>query len=217
MSTAVLQHPLVDREVQLRVPSREVLTARVDAVGPGHTDLALLQPSTTPPAQIERGRTFLEFVNEDGVCRMMGQVRVMPDAYPQGDAYGVFEMLRFEHAGSVQLLQRREFIRTDHVTPVVLTPPGSNSVAMQCVTLNVSGGGMLVRGARGVRAGDLLHFRLSLEEGQPALEGTCRVVRATGEGDHGVQFTTIEPKDQDALVAFAFNREREERDRKRGV
>ena len=212
-----MSNPLVDREVVLRTPSREMLSARVDAAGGDHTDLALLQAPTTSLDKLERGRTFLEFVNQDGVCRMLGHVRVLHGVQPQGDSYGVFEMLRFEHEGAVQLLQRREFVRTDHVAQVNLTPIGANSVAMQCVTLNVSGGGLLVRGVRGARSGDLLNFDLRLEPGMPVVTGTCRMVRTTAEGDHGLRFTTIDPTVQDDLVSFAFQHERAERDKQRGA
>lgn len=203
----------VEAEVRLRIPARELLHARVAAVGEGFTDLAVLDEPQTPPHLLERGRTFLEFVGDDGVFRVLGALRVLPRE-PGDDDLDVAERLRFEHQGGVQLLKRREFVRTDHVCRVEVVRD-DDGAAWSCVTGDVSGGGLLLRGLDGVEVGDELAFELRLGPGASPIVGRCRVVRQADDGAHGVAFTEIERLDQDRLVAFAFERELEERERRR--
>lgn len=103
----------------------------------------------------------------------------------------------------------RQYVRTDYVARVYV---GATSGARaKCVTLNLSGGGLLIRGLGG-EVGDELLFDLELGAGEPPISGGCRVVRQTPEGLRGVQFTEIADGDRQRLEAFVLRRERAQRD-----
>jgi hypothetical protein len=190
--------PAVNRQATLSIPGVEELQARVAAVTEEHTDLWLLQRPRTAVNQLERAQAFLDYMTDEGVWRTIGTVRVMGN-----DASN---SLRFEPRGRVQLLQRRAYVRTDCVAAVIVMPPGANPC--RCLTLNVSGGGLLVRGLTGVKAEDELPFDLHLDLLPARIQGICKVVRVTPEGLVGVQFADIDASDRDRLVHFAYSRER---------
>ena len=190
--------PAVNRQATLSIPGVEELQARIAAVSEEHTDLWLLQRPRTAVNQLERAQAFLDYMTDEGVWRTIGTVRVL-----NNDATN---SLRFEPRGRVQLLQRRAFVRTDCVSAVIMMPPGGNP--SRCLTINVSGGGLLVRGLTGVEAGDHVPFDLHLDLLPARIQGVCEVVRITPEGLVGVQFTEIDGGDRDKLIHFAYSRER---------
>jgi c-di-GMP-binding flagellar brake protein YcgR len=112
--------------------------------------------------------------------------------------------------------QRRAWPRTDYVARVFMLDVGGGP-PRKCVTLNVSGGGLLVRGLQERDIGEELRFDLELSPGSPRITGTCRIVRTTPEGLRGVMFASIDPTDRDRLVAFTEERERVQRARRRGA
>jgi hypothetical protein len=199
--------PTLGRQVTLSIPSVEELPAKVKRAGDGFTDLALVARPRTQLAQLERSQVFLEFVTDDGMWRMLGIVRLL------GNQDGG-ETIRFEHHGRVQLLQRRAHVRTDCVAAVFLTPEGGK--ARRCLTLNLSGGGLLVRGLADVATDGELAFDLRLDLLPARIQGRCRVVRSTPDGCHGVQFTEIDEGDRDKLVRFAYQREKAAREARFG-
>jgi hypothetical protein len=190
--------PAVNRQATLSIPGVEELQARVAAVTEEHTDLWLLQRPRTAVNQLESAQGFLDYMTDEGVWRTIGTVRVMGN-----DASN---SLRFEPRGRVQLLQRRAYVRTDCIAAVIMMPPGGTPA--RCLTLNVSGGGLLLRGLNGVESGTQLPFDLHLDLLPARIQGTCEVVRITPEGHVGVQFTDVDGGDRDKLIHFAYTRER---------
>jgi hypothetical protein len=201
-------------EVTLQVPQRERVAARVSGTGEGWLELGLLESPRTPMHQLERMRMFVEYVNEDGVCRLLGALEKpeQGQSRPRPTGHGVVDAVRFAFTSSPQLLQRREFIRTDFVADVNLCRLESNAIAIAGKTVNVSGGGVLVRGMSTARVGDLYTFDLSLFRGDPPISGTCRVMRVTGDGLAGVMFTEVNSVEQDRIVRWAFGVGRAEKD-----
>src|SRR5206468_6129842 len=119
-----------------------------------------------------------------------------------GDEENVYDIVRFTFAGPPQLLQRREFVRARHVSRVDMTVDAPDAVPVTCATVDLSGGGMKVRGLEDVAAGTHLHFVLSSPEpGGAVISGRGRAVHVTDEGDVGLQFTAIAEGDRDRLVA----------------
>jgi hypothetical protein len=200
--------PLRGEDVSLVIPDREMLRARVDDAFPGGLELAVLQ---TPLTSNHRSTSYVEFVGSDGLWRYVG--RFIPlDRPAHTDPDGVREVVRFTFAGPPQLMQRREFIRADYVVPVNLYDARKrHAVAEAGFTINVSGGGLLVRGFHTIDVGDVLYVEMRLEPGDPLILAVCRVVRATPEGHHGVHFTEIYDDDRDDLVEFAYAIERARR------
>ncbi|HEY3019413.1 MAG TPA: PilZ domain-containing protein [Solirubrobacteraceae bacterium] len=204
MTAPATPSPPLNRQVTLALPGLEEVPARVTAKGEGFTELILLsRPRTT---LLDHTQAFVEFLTDDGMWRMLGTIRLQ--ASDRGEA------LRFEHRGRIQLLQRRAYARTDCIAAVLVTPDGAP--AQRGLTLNLSGGGLLVRGLSGAEVGDELAFDLRLDLLPARIQGRCRVVRVTSEGFHGVQFTEIDEGDRDRLVRFAYQREKAAREARLG-
>jgi c-di-GMP-binding flagellar brake protein YcgR len=199
--------PALGRQVTISVPGVEELPAKVTGSGDEFTDVALTVRPRTQVALLERSQVFLEFVTDDGMWRMLGTVRLM------GNVSGT-ETIRFEHRGRVQLLQRRAHVRTDCVAAVIFTPEGGKP--RRGLTLNLSGGGLLVRGLHDVASDGELAFDLRLDLLPARIQGRCKVVRATADGCHGLMFTEIDEGDRDKLVRFAYQREKAAREARFG-
>jgi hypothetical protein len=201
-------------EVTLQIPQRERVPARVSGTGDDWLELGLLQSPKTPLRQLERMRMFVEYVNEDGVCRLLGALRPPKpgESPPRPSGHGVVDVMRFAFTGSPQLLQRREFIRADFVADINVCRLESNAIGIAGKTVNVSGGGVLIRGMSTAQVGDLYSFDLSLFRGDPPISGTCRVMRVTGDGLVGVMFTEVDNVEQDRIVRWAFGVGRAEKD-----
>jgi c-di-GMP-binding flagellar brake protein YcgR len=198
--------PATGRQVTLSIPGVEEIAAKVTGKGEGFTQLSLLARPQTQVAMLEREQVFLDFVTDEGMWRLLGTLMI------QASEHG--ETVRFEHRGRIQLLQRRAHVRTDCIAAVIMTPEGG--APQRCLTLNLSGGGLLLRALSGVEVGDELPFDLRLDLLPARIQGRCRVVRRTPDGFHGVQFTEIDEGDRDRLVRFAYQREKAAREARFG-
>lgn len=206
--------PALTEQVVLSLPHRESVPARVCAQGEGFVDLTLLAAPSIPLAVLERAELFLDFRDGEASYRMLGGVKAL--AEPFGGPLGFVESVRFIARGPAELLHRRAYVRTDYVARVFLMPVEGEARPMPGVTLNVSGGGLLLRGLAGHTLGDELRFHLELSASSPRIVGACRVVRMTPEGFVGLQFSEIADADRDRLINFAEQRERLARTNRRG-
>ena len=198
--------PAVGRQVTLTVPGVEEISAKVIGRGEGFTDLKLVSRPRTPLATLQHTQVFLEFVTDDGMWRMLGEVTL--HATEAGEA------VHFAHQGRTQLLQRRAHVRTDCIAAMIVTSEGGRP--HRCMTLNLSGGGVLIRGLSGVAENDEVAFDLRLDLLPARIQGRCRIVRFTPEGFCGVQFTEIDEGERDRLVRFAYQREKAAREARLG-
>jgi hypothetical protein len=203
--------PCVGDELLLAVPHTEQVLVRVAADGPGFFDLALLEPPKTPQPQLERSALMIEFINDDGIARMHGRLDVPQYRRGRGTGYGHEETVRFAHRGSPQLLQRREFVRATVVLPLTVHAAGADedAVTAHAQALDLSGGGMLVRGLPNPVLGDEHAFTLELGDGEP-IAGRGRVMRIVGIERAGLQFTELVQEDRVRLMHVAFEMSREQ-------
>ena len=209
-----LENPSVEADVTLILPDREFLPGRVDVSGERALDVAVLAAPRLPVAVWQQAKLFVEWVMEEGVCRATGSLRVLKRAPRHTDQVGVWDMVSFELAGPPQLLQRREYIRTDFAAKINVLFDRPDGVAVECETANLSGGGLLIRGFPAAE-GDRLQFQLApIDGGDMPIHGRCSVVRAGVDGAIGTQFTSIDEGDRNRLVEFAYRRELAERERK---
>ena len=212
MASAVLDGPpvpLPGDDVSLVIPDREMLRARVDDDFDGGVDLAVLQSSLHAN---HRATSYVEFVGADGLWRYAGRFTPV-DRAAYTDPRHVRQVVRFTFEGRPQLMQRREFIRADHVALVSLFDlDDPDAVAQSGFTINISGGGLLVRGCTRVNVDDRLRADMLLEPRGPRIVAECRVVRVTPEGHVAVQFTEVAETDRDILVDFAYMLERARRE-----
>jgi hypothetical protein len=196
--------PRVGDEVLLAVPQRERVLAHVAGMGAGFVELDLLESPRTAIAHMARVNLFIEFVNEDGVARMHGRL----------DATQGPHLLRFDHKGAVQLLQRRENVHAGAVLPLVVLRLGSNDeVAHRARTVDVSGQGMIVSGLVAPRVGENYRFDLELVSGDLPIAGQFTVVSVTEGDDAQVRFTSIDQRDRSHILHRAFQLSRHQRRR----
>lgn len=206
--------PTPTEQVVLSLPHRESVPARVCGQGDGYVDLTLLAAPSLPLAVLERAELHLDFRDGEASYRMLGAIKAIGE--PFGGPLGFVESVRFHARGPAELLHRRAYVRTDYVARVFLMPVVGDGRPMPGVTLNVSGGGLLLRGLAGHALGDELRFHLEISAASPRIVGACRVVRMTPEGFVGLQFTEIADGDRDRLINFAEQRERAARSGRRG-
>ena len=210
-----LENPPVETDVVLILPDREMLLGRVDVCADSRLDIAVLAPPRTPLAVWEQSNVFVEWVTTYGVCRMPGSVRMLKRAPVNTDQFGVWDVVGFALAGPPQLLQRREYVRTDYEAAVSVWFDRPGGEMAECATANISGGGMLIQRLEGAKRGDDLRFNLAAVDGGPMpISGRCRVVRAPAGGAVGTQFTAIDEGDRHRLVMFAYQRELAARERR---
>jgi c-di-GMP-binding flagellar brake protein YcgR len=208
--------PSVGDELLLSVPQTEQLLVRVVADGPGFFDLALLERPQTPQPVLERSALTIEFINDDGVARMHGRLDV--PQYRRGTSYGYLakDTVRFAHRGSPQLLRRREFVRVTVDLALTLHDPAADdpSVTTHAHAIDLSGGGMLVKGLHSAPCLDaVLQFELDLADGAEPVRGCGRVVRLETGDRVGLQFIELGQADTVRLQHLAFEMSREQRRR----
>jgi hypothetical protein len=207
--------PSVGDELLLAVPQTEHVLARVTDAGPGFFDLALLEEPTTPTPRLERSALMIEFINDDGIARMHGRLDVPQHRRGVGRGYGEKDTVRFAHRGSPQLLKRREYVRATVDLPLTLLAGDADGddVATHAHAIDLSGGGMLVKGLHAPRLGDELRFELELGDGEATVAGLGRVVRLETSDRVGLQFHDVAQPDRIRLMHLAFEMSREQRRR----
>src|SRR3954452_4531761 len=143
--------PRAGADVHLLIGDLRV-DARVHAAPPGR--LELWMPAA--PITLRRASGLaaqLHSSHQRGVVRLLGRLRML-----SGHADGGV-LVEFTYAGTPQLLLRREHVRADLEAPIELYLPGR---VVHTRTLNMSAGGLLVRGPVDARIGDRIEvaFRL---------------------------------------------------------
>ena len=149
------------------------------------------EPAATEPA-------LLEYTSVHGLVRLHGEAEL-----EQRD------LIRFTPSEPAEVLQRREFVRIDAPQSVQLTDPVGKPIATHAV--DISGGGMLLRGLEALDEGLVLRFSLDLGEGEAPLQGHARVVRIDEDGHRGLVFEAISASERQRLIHFIFDRQRVDR------
>jgi PilZ domain len=205
--------PLKEAEVTLAVPQRERVPARVQDTGPGWVDLELQKAPSTPPSLMAQGGLFVEFVNDEGLCRLLGKQGTRDGRRPIG-GWGVNDVLRVVHTNGVQLLQARSHIRAEWSTEVVLRNVFDGQ-RQKTRTIDLSGGGALLQGISGGRAGDAFDFELEMPGHELPITGRLKVVRFTSSMKAGVQFTEVSQGDRGRLTRHVVDMQAAEREKRR--
>jgi hypothetical protein len=209
--------PAIGDELLLSVPQTEQVLARVTEAGPGFFDLALLEMPATPQPMLERSALMIEFINDDGIARMHGRLDVPQYRRGIGRGYADKNTVRFAHRGSPQLLKRREYVRATVDLPLTLLAADADEddVTTHAQAIDLSGGGMLVKGLHMPQLDDELRFVLELGDdgaGGP-IHGRGRVVRLETSDRVGLQFSDVAKPDRIRLMHLAFEMSREQRRR----
>jgi hypothetical protein len=201
--------------VTLAVPRRERVPASVHRIGEGFIDLLLQATPSTPPSLLGQGGLFVEFFNEDGLCRLLGRKGSGEEREPIG-GWGLGDVMRVDHDGAVQLLQARASIRAHIAAEITLTGLATGA-RQRTSTVDLSGSGALLMALPGGRRGDAFEFEIELP-GQPVpVTGRLRVVRVAPGWRAAVEFTDISDADQTRLDAYVVNLQTAAREARRGA
>jgi len=141
---------------------------------------------------------ILELKAANGVLRLGGT------ATPTGQDTVLFTGLRV-----AETVQRREHVRVRTARPVLVRTAGGG-VPIECTTVDLSGGGMLLAGASHLRSGERIEFRIAISPDGPPICGSGVVVRVDAGGRLAVSFDRISEGDQRRLIRFLFACQREE-------
>lgn len=172
--------------------------ARVHAAPPGRLELAL----RAAPLNLRRASGLaaqLHSCAETGVVRLLGRLRMLSGHAADG------VLVEFTYAGTPQLLLRREHVRAELSAPIELDLPGG---VVHTRTLNMSAGGLLVRGPIAARIGDRIEVFFRLPGARAGVSGIASVIRVTPEGDVGIALVDVSPGDQARLTLAVFEERR---------
>jgi c-di-GMP-binding flagellar brake protein YcgR len=192
--------PQEGQDVFAVAPSGATINARVKETDAKAIQLTFPEAGSDPIAVFNGGHVSIQYTNRRGVCRIDGVGHKVKDP----------AVLRVDHSGKVELIQRREFVRVDAMLRVTYQPLGPGGWTAETTTLNVSGGGFMISGREGLRAGEVMSFTVELdgdnpEAGELSLLG--RVVRETN-GGLGVHLESIDENERERLIRWVFARER---------
>lgn len=197
MPVSELQLPPLPHPVMLTMPTGERMPGRITQHSGTELEVLMLYEIQRPLNNVQLSQIVLEI--DDGESR----TRLCGSATRAGDT------LRFEE---VRVAQRREHVRVSASLPVEAKLAGS-AAPLQCQSIDLSGGGVLLRGIEHKSTGDRLAFSISIGEGVPEISGTGTIVRCDAGGGRAVSFDSITETDQERLIHFLFQRQREARHR----
>jgi c-di-GMP-binding flagellar brake protein YcgR len=113
--------------------------------------------------------------------------------------------------GEAERIQRREWARVGAAVPVRLTPVDGRSIpGGETTTLNISGGGVLIRDIWRLPLGLDVRIEIVIDPALPPVRALARVVRDGGPDQKGLRFEDVAPPDAERLMRYVRERERHE-------
>jgi hypothetical protein len=190
--------PGIGQAVHVIAPSGASIDALVKDAATNSFLLRLDAGESDPLELLADRQVSLEFTNRRGVCRVIGDASAAP-----GPA-----ALRVTATGTIELIQRRDYVRVEAFVPVTYLPDGPDGWTATAHTLDVSGGGFQITAAEGLRLRDIMRFTLELGEGEEPLSAVAEAVRDVGDQTFGLRFVEIPETERQRLVRWVFARER---------
>jgi c-di-GMP-binding flagellar brake protein YcgR len=182
--------------VQLSLPHIGLLPATVSAVENGAI-LLVLAVKDPRVSRLGGSEVAVEYKTRRGIQRF-GGVLQLDSERP--------ELLRVVLKGDVERVQRREWARIDAILPIrvngVDEPVGGDTQ-----TLNVSGGGMLIKDKWNMPLGIDVRIELQAQPGDQPIRALGRVVRVAGQDEKGIRIDSIAREDEERLVRLVRERE----------
>ena len=190
----------VGQKVSVRLPYVGALPASVEATGPGVLTVAL----AVPDARVHRlggSEVAVEVTSSRGIQRFNGRLVLR----------GRSDVFDVQLGSDMERIQRREWARVGTVVPIRVVPVGEPDIqAGETSTLNVSGGGVLIRDLWHLPLGIDVRVEIVIEPSQPPVRALARVVRDAGPERRGLRFDDIDSRDTERLMRFVRARERAE-------
>ena len=194
-----MKGPGIGQAVHLIAPSGATLGARVKDSSTGSFLLRVDSGASGDPLELLGDKAVsLEFTNQRGVCRILGNAEA---------AVGE-SVLRVEATGTIELIQRRDYVRVEAFVPVTYHPDGPDGWTATAHTTDLSGGGFQIAEAEGLKLRDMRRFTIDLGEGEDPVQAVAVAVREVDERAFGMRFLEILERDRQRLVRWVFARER---------
>jgi c-di-GMP-binding flagellar brake protein YcgR len=181
--------------VQLSLPHIGLLPATVETTEPGAVVLVLAVDDNRV-RRLGGAEVAVEHATGRGINRFNGTLE-LNDRRP--------EQLRVVLSGDSERIQRREWARVEATLPV--TVKGIDEpVGGETVTLNISGGGILVKDPWKMPLGIDVRVELEVEPGV-TIQALGRVVREPAQDQKGIRIDSIGREDSERLVRLVRERE----------
>jgi c-di-GMP-binding flagellar brake protein YcgR len=180
--------------VQLSLPHVGLLPATVASVEAGAIVLVL----AVKDARVHRlagSEVAIEYKTGRGIQRFGGILQIDSG-----------EQLRVVMQGEAERIQRREWARVEAVLPISVKGI-DEPVGGETQTLNISGGGVLIKDKWNMPLGTDVRIELQSEPGGPPIRALGRVVRVAGTEEKGVRIDSISREDEERLVKLVRDRE----------
>jgi nitrogen fixation protein len=188
------------QKVSVRLPYVGALPATVEASAPGRLTVALAVPDPRV-TRLDGSEVSVECTSARGIQRLGGRLVLR----------GRTDVFDIEIGGDMERIQRREWARVGAVIPIRVTPVGEPDIeAGETMTLNLSGGGVLINDPWRLPLGIDARVEIVVEPSQPPIRALARVVRDAGPDRKGLRFDDIEPQDSERLMRYVRERERVE-------
>jgi c-di-GMP-binding flagellar brake protein YcgR len=181
--------------VQVSLPHIGLLPATVETTEPGAVVLVL----AVDDARVKRlggAEVAIEHATGRGINRYNGTLE-LDDSRP--------EQLRVVVSGDSERIQRREWARVE-ATLQVSVKGIDEPVGGETVTLNISGGGILVKDLWKMPLGIDVRVALEVEPGV-TIQALGRVVREPAPDQKGIRIDSIGREDSERLVRLVRERE----------
>jgi len=184
------------QKVSVRLPYVGALPATVEATAGGRVTVALAVPDNRV-LRLDGSEVAVESTSARGIQRFNGRLVLSGRA-------DVFDV---EIGGDCERIQRREWARVGTVVPIRVEPVDEPDVeAGETMTLNLSGGGVLINDPWRLPLGIDTRVEITIEPSQPPVRALARVVRDAGPERRGLRFDDIEPQDSERLMRYVRER-----------
>ena len=184
-------------KVTVRLPHVGALPATVERATPDTltVTLAVRDPRLE---RLNGAEVAVESTTARGIQRFNGTLSVRDG-----------ETLDILLTGGAERIQRREWARVSAAVPIRVAPIGDDTIpGGETTSLNVSGGGVLIRDVWRLPLGLDVRVELVIDPSQPPIRALARVVRDGGPDQKGLRFEDVSPPDAERLMRFVRERER---------
>jgi hypothetical protein len=182
--------------VQVNLPHVGRLPATVEATEPGAV-VVVLAVDDQRVKRLAGVEVAIEYATGRGINRFAG-ILELDDRRP--------ELLRVSIQGDAERIQRREWARIDATLPVTVKgidePVGGDTV-----TLNISGGGILIKDPWRMPLGIDVRIEVEIEPGAAGITALGRIVREPAADQKGIRIDSIARQDEERLVRLVRERE----------
>lgn len=198
MAVSAPQIPAIPagEHVQVSLPHIGHLPATVESIEPGAVVLALAVGDPRVK-RLQGAEVAVEHATGRGINRF-GGILHLDGTRP--------EILRVVLQGEAERIQRREWARVD-ATLAIRVRGVDEPIGGETVTLNVSGGGVLIKDVWRMPLGIDVRIELEVEAGAPPIKALGRVVREPAVDQKGIRIESIAREDEERLVKLVRDRE----------